>query len=448
MNGKRNSFIRLRLFGSRLALASLFATPYSAPSRASLDDGLSLSPTLSSHSRRERSAILRDSDDRIASGFEVPKELQERVGFWFDIYTRYGSNQHVIHHVRYPWIVYDVVDTTAILNGPGHRWTKHHAAERLVQRRHREILASLKKLGAMTSYTHLSRLEKKLVATLSSVPGKRRSVFREAHSMSRVQLGQRDFFKAGLASSRTYLPAIEKEFLSRGLPVELSRLPFVESSFNVNAESRVGASGIWQIMPATGKTYLTINAHIDERNSPLKASVAAAEILKKYHRILKAWPLAITAYNHGPTGIRRALKTAKVTDLVSLIQRYYGGSFKFASANFYSSFLAALHAEKYHQEIFLDMAGLNDTLPPEIRIVSLERALPPSQIVKRLQIQSEEFLRLNLDLKQALRDNKTLPKGLRIILPSSVKPSLDREFSGAKPTFKEAALIYRFKAPS
>ena len=114
--------------------------------------------------------------------------------------------------------------------------------------------------------------------------------------------------------------------------------------------SKVGASGVYQIMPQTGHDYLKIGSGIDERNDPIKASRAAAKLLIMNHRILGEWPLAITAYNHGVGGIRRAMQAANSKDIVTLINKYDGPNFGFASKNFYSGFLGLLATlERSHQ---------------------------------------------------------------------------------------------------
>src|SRR5262249_22218674 len=158
---------------------------------------------------------------------------------------------------------------------------------------------SLRKLAKMKSYDNLTGDEKDIFDKLQSLPGTRRRVLLQAAQNVRKQLGQRDFFRGGLMNSSRYLPYMEKQFQDMDLPVELTRMPFVESSFNEAAFSRVGASGIWQIMPRTGRAYLIVNQAIDERNSPLKASLMAARMLKQLQRSTKSWPLTITSYNHG-----------------------------------------------------------------------------------------------------------------------------------------------------
>ncbi|RYF36199.1 MAG: hypothetical protein EOO38_28005, partial [Cytophagaceae bacterium] len=63
-----------------------------------------------------------------------------------------------------------------------------------------------------------------------------------------------------------------------------------------------------------GRKFMIVNDSIDERRSPFKASEAAARLLKENHLILRrSWPLAVTAWNHGPGGVRKAAKASAFT---------------------------------------------------------------------------------------------------------------------------------------
>lgn len=367
---------------------------------------------------------LNDPDNRVDDQFSIAKGLQPRVHFWFNIYTKYGSSDHVIHHSRYPWIVFKVVSTEEIDSGPGHRWTKYHRSRRLVKRERRAIRRALLRLSKKRSYRNLKGLERQLYNRLKWVRGKRSRVFKFAASHVRSQLGQKDFYKNGLQSSRKYFAFMNQQFSEYGLPEELTRLPFVESSFNIHAQSAVGASGIWQIMPRTGASYGKVGKYIDERNSPYKSTQMAARLLRFYYRYFKSWPLAVTAYNNGIGGMKRAIARSKSRDLHTIIKRTYAGSFKFASANFYSSFLAALHAYAYRMEIF--EYNENREAPfPTVKEISLSKRFRPKTLIKLLEINKDLFLKYNLDLKKALRRNVLLPRNLKIYLPESVARKLE-----------------------
>ena len=100
----------------------------------------------------------------------------------------------------------------------------------------------------------------------------------------RVQTGLKERMQKALMISGQYLPMMESVFASYGLPIELTRLVFVESSFNIFAQSKVGASGLWQIMPSVGQESNYLHFAFDKRNHPYYATVLAAQILKKNYR--------------------------------------------------------------------------------------------------------------------------------------------------------------------
>ncbi|NJL23988.1 MAG: lytic transglycosylase domain-containing protein [Calothrix sp. SM1_5_4] len=322
-------------------------------------------PTLRSEFQRDttdaewsqlKEKILSDFGNRMTPEFLVPEDLKERTLFWFDVYARYGEAHHIIHHVRYPWVVFKVVDTTAILNsGKGPLWLRRDRAQKLAKKEAQAVRESLRRLARRKNFHALNASERDLLDKLSILPGPRHKVLKMAAENVRSQLGQRDFFQRGLTVSSRYLPYMEEEFRRLGTATEITRLPFVESSFNEAAYSKVGASGIWQIMPRTGKAYMIVNDHIDERNSPLKATAAAGSLLRSYFRALGSWPLALTAYNHGIGNIQKAIQKARSRDLAEIIARYHQGDFRFASSNFFTCFLAALYAEKYHELLFKDV---------------------------------------------------------------------------------------------
>lgn len=373
-----------------------------------------------------KTKILTDFSGRMGAEFKVPSGLRERTDFWFDIYTRYGEAHHIIHHVRFPWIVYKIVDTTDMLiSGKGPLWLRRDRGAKLAKREAAAIRKALMHLAARRSYDNLPPLEKDLYDKLLPVKGSRKAVFRMAANSVRGQLGQKDFFQRGLINSSRYLPYMEEEFKRQGLPAELTRMPFVESSFNEDARSKVGASGIWQIMPRTGKAYMMVSELIDERNSPLKATSAAARLLRSYYHAMNSWSLAITSYNHGIGNIQKAIRRASSKDLATIIERYHDGDFRFASSNFFTCFLAALYAEKYHELIFKEIP--REPLQ-ETETFRLSGSTRTSYVSKVTGLDRDTLLRYNLDLRHAIKRNAYLPRGYTVHLPPGYKERLTQQF--------------------
>ncbi|MCB0357320.1 MAG: transglycosylase SLT domain-containing protein, partial [Bdellovibrionales bacterium] len=169
------------------------------------------------------------------------------------------------------------------------------------------------------------------------------------------------------------------------------------------------------------------NNFIDERNSPVKASHIAAKLLKLNYKALGSWPLAITAYNNGIGNIRKAMKRAKSRDLGVIIAKNHTGAFKFASSNFYPCFLAALHAEKYHQEIFSFKPVSKAEALQKVKY-KLKHSWHPKTLARRANIQLQTLLSYNLDLKKSIHNNHRLPRGLIILVPPEKADELKAKF--------------------
>jgi membrane-bound lytic murein transglycosylase D len=299
--------------------------------------------------------ILKDPDKLISNTFNVPDRLKPRVLFWANIYANYPISTAVIHDKSDPAIIYDVLDLSYIFNDKRLNTAGQESRfNQLVSDKKKEIRQILKGLAdAKNPKNFFAKTnEEKKIKHIVTHNMKKESDIQNAWKNIRVQTGQKDNIVDGLKNSFKYLPIIEDIFKENGLPWELTRLPFVESSFNLKANSKVGAIGIWQIMGDTGKNFMETKPIYDERYSPFKASAVAAALLKENYDSLKSWPLAITAYNHGPAGLKKASKQLRTKDIVTIISGYKGKNFGFASQNFYSEFLAALYITVYYEKIF------------------------------------------------------------------------------------------------
>lgn len=273
--------------------------------------------------------------------FPEPPSLVPRVSFWKRIYTEVDTGAGLIHDSDDLSIVYEQMRIPK-----GLPW---RILERRVRRRERHYEAILRRL-ARGHRSHLTTDEERILALFP--PNVSNRTLRRASHQVRFQLGQADKFRAGLVRMGSWEGYIRKVFTERGLPAQLVALPHVESSFNPDARSHVGASGIWQFTRSTGRLFMRIDNVVDERNDPFFSTVAAARLLRSDYDKVGTWPLAITAYNHGAAGVARAVRRLGTRDIGVIVDRYHSRSFGFASQNFYSEFLAAKEVEEDPERYF------------------------------------------------------------------------------------------------
>jgi len=342
----------------------------------------------------------------VSRQFVVDGTLRKNVDFWVKIYTLYDTNQGVIHDSRYIDKIFEIMD---FQTSGGYSSRKVREARRKWQ----QVLMSVHKKREKPESMSEEEKHAFLLYQDISEPGKYLSAAQRKRI--RFQLGQKDKFMEGLVQSGKYLVHMEEIFRREGLPVELTRLPFVESSFNVRARSKVGASGIWQFMRSTGRLFLRINDSVDERNDPIRATEAAAKLLKINYESLKSWPLAITAYNHGRQGMMRAVRKVGSDDLEELIGEYRNRKFGFASSNFYTEFLAALEAERNADGFFGKIKRDEPLLAYEVEIPD---SIQLDELCKFLSLDKNSIRQTNQGLSEAVfRGNKMVPAGYILRIP-------------------------------
>ena len=235
--------------------------------------------------------------------------------------------------------------------------------------------------------------------------------------------------------SNRYMKHIETVLKEEGLPEFLKFLPHVESSFYPFVFSKVGAAGLWQLMPETGRMYLRVDYAIDMRLDPWVSTQAGVKFLKECIRSLKEWPLAITAYNHGPGGVRRAVRDIGSTDIAEIAFQYSSPSFGFASRNYYPQFLAAVQVaqdyEKYFGQLELDK-------PLKFETFILQKETYLRNLAPQYRMTTDEWKLLNPGFRPPVFENRRpIPKGVLIrVMPgskgvNSLVASLDRQSTKA-----------------
>jgi len=346
----------------------------------------------------------------------TPEGFEADVAFWRDIYSRYDKNFVVLHHPRYLDIVYDVVDLRDIESDPrlGDIEREHMRKRRVASHRER-VEDTLEKLALGPDPSGLSAQERQIRDLFADVkePKKFRRAVRE--DGVRAQLGQADKFITGLKFSNRYLGEVERIFKLYGVPVEITRLIFVESMFNTRARSSAGASGIWQFMPGTGRIFLRMNKIYDERNDPIAATHGAAKLLTQNYQKLGSWPLAINAYNAGRGRLTQAVNQLGTRDIGRIMRDFKHRAYGFASRNFFLEFLAAYDVAE-HNERYFGAIEFDDPLRYEEVVCDYHISLP--SVANLARIPMDEIEELNPGLKARTLMGKTLvPAGTTIRIP-------------------------------
>jgi membrane-bound lytic murein transglycosylase D len=208
---------------------------------------------------------------------------------------------------------------------------------------------------------------------------------------------------------------IRRTLREQGLPEGLAALPHVESSYHPLAYSHRGASGLWQFTRSTGRRYMRVDRAVDERRDPFISTVAAARLLKHNHAATGTWPLAITAYNHGTSGVRRATRKIGTTDIAPIVRRYKSRRFGFASRNFYVAFLAALQVSSDANRYF---GAFSKDPPAHNTTVKLDAYIAAEHVAKQLGLTLAELRNHNPALRKTVwKGLQHIPAGYQLRVP-------------------------------
>jgi membrane-bound lytic murein transglycosylase D len=154
---------------------------------------------------------------------------------------------------------------------------------------------------------------------------------------------------------------------------------------------------------------MRVDALVDERLDPYKASNAALDMLQDNYEALGSWPLALTAYNHGANGMARAVRDTGSRDIGRIISEYTGPRFGFASRNFYPEFLAALEVERDAERYF---GSFSKDAAPDFAQYELTAFVDANVIAHNLGVGLEDLRKDNPALQAAIwSGNKRVPKG-------------------------------------
>lgn len=310
--------------------------------------------------------IFDDKYNLVKPEFDIPKYFRSSVRFWFNIYTQFSSKQVVIHDMENLDLVYNVIDFSDLYSHDNiHKFAKAKIQTQLSLEYTRRLKQIFKRLHSK-ALNKLNKEEEAIVTAIKKsglkIPTTKKSKKKFFINLSkniRTQTGQRNMIYQGIIRSKPYLPFLEEQLQNFRLPKEVLSISFLESSFNIEAKSKVAASGIWQFMPYISNLFMPkITDKVDYRQNPIISSLAAFHLIKENKLNLRRWDLAIPAYNSGPKHLKKALKKLSprkkksTIGLDYILTHYKHPHIGFASRNFYSEFLALTRVLAYKDLIY------------------------------------------------------------------------------------------------
>ena len=224
---------------------------------------------------------------------------------------------------------------------------------------------------------------------------------------------RKKYYPRVMAKAAYYFPMFEKYLDQFDIPLEMKYLAIVESTLNPKARSRVGARGLWQFMYLTGRQYkLEVNSYVDDRQDPIKATIAACKYLSDLYNIFGDWDLALAAYNSGPGNVSKAIKRSGGYRNYWNLRQYLPRE----TAGYVPAFYATMYLFKYAKE-----HGLVAEDPPIYHFatdtVQVKRTISFDQISLETGIDTEMLAFLNpaykLDIIPYVKGKKytvTLPR--------------------------------------
>ena len=232
------------------------------------------------------------------------------------------------------------------------------------------------------------------------------------------------YFKRTIERSRPYMYHISNEVAKRNMPAEIALLPFIESAYVTKAKSHVGASGLWQFMPATGRHYgLEQTPLYDGRHDIYAATDAALNYLQYLHGLFGDWSLALAAYNWGEGNVGRAVNRARAQGLEPVYENLRMPN---ETRNYVPKLLAVRNIVNNPEYFGMSFADLDNK--PFFKAVDIDQPIDLSAAVRLANISQAEFDALNPAFKSPVYIPKT---GRKLLLPATAIATFERNYKKA-----------------
>ncbi len=253
---------------------------------------------------------------------DTPASMQRRVALWTRVWRDTSEAESLIVDRQRPWLVWAQADCRDLAGDAAVR--DANCGERIT--------------------TALRAARARLKAPDAEVLAAYGDAAADDDASARLigLRGRREPLQRAMARARGELLQVEAIFEAEGVPRALARTAIVESLWRSDAVSRSGAVGTFQFTASTGRAYMTVNDIVDERRDTLRAAVAAARYLSALKRSFGSWALALTAYNTGPTRLRRVMKARGTRDLGAVADAGDRDGFGFDGQNYAAQIAAVI----------------------------------------------------------------------------------------------------------
>lgn len=233
-------------------------------------------------------------------------------------------------------------------------------------------------------------------------------------------LKNREYTKGVIERRDLFFPIFEETLAKYGMPDELKYLSIVESGLRANAISRVGAGGLWQFMPSTGRAYrLKQSWYIDERMNPHQATEAACKYLRELYNMFDDWELALAAYNTGPGNVRRAIRRSGYKKTFWDIYRYLPRE----TRSYLPQFVAIIYTFNYLEEHNFVEHELNMQAAIDYDTIHVNNYFHMETFASQLNLCVDDLIKLN---PQIIRG--AIPSGVKkypFKIPNDLKEEVD-----------------------
>ena len=202
---------------------------------------------------------------------------------------------------------------------------------------------------------------------------------------------RKSFYEKNSSKMQFYFPLFEEHLLNKSLPLELKYLPIIESRLDPSAVSKVGATGLWQLMFYTAvENGLELNSYVDERMDPLKSTIAATNYLQKLYNIHHDWNLVLASYNAGPRTTLKAIKRSGGYKNYWNIRPFLPRE----TANYIPSFIATMYVLEYYAEHGIKL-NIGENLYKQLDTIKIAQKVSFDHVSALLGISKDSIKKLN-----------------------------------------------------